>query len=178
MTKIKNYEKFDHLIKDFSNYIQFHIYKYNPQKKGIDPEDISQEIKIKLWKIINSNKNIQNQAAYIKKVVNSTVIDFFRKNRRDEEIFFYEKQKKISEIKNIYLDNEINIGEFKRIMDCALESLIDTRRKVVKLFLLNMTIDEISIFFNWSENKTRNLLYRGLSDLKELLKEKNHNMNT
>ena len=65
------------------------------------------------------------------------------------------------------------MGEFKRIVDSALESLIDSRRKVVKLFLLNMTIEEISIFFNWSKNKTRNLLYRGLADLKKILKDMN-----
>ncbi|MFW6131169.1 MAG: hypothetical protein ACOC5F_01045, partial [Candidatus Aminicenantaceae bacterium] len=50
-------------------------------------------------------------------------------------------------------------------------SLIESRRKVVKLFLLNMTIDEISTFLNWSKDKTRNLLYRGLSDLKKILKK-------
>lgn len=173
MCETNNQKKFNQLIRDFSQYIQFHIHKYNPQKKGIDPDDISQEIQIKLWKIINKNKNIQNQAAYIRKVVNSTVIDFLRKKRREEGIYIYAKQNKISEIKNPYLDNELDMGEFKRIVDSALESLIDSRRKVVKLFLLNMTIEEISIFFNWSKNKTRNLLYRGLADLKKILKDMN-----
>jgi len=37
---------------------------------------------------------------------------------------------------------------------------------------LNMTIEEISIFLKWSKDKTRNLLYRGLSDLKKILREK------
>jgi len=54
----------------------------------------------------------------------------------------------------------------------AVESLMDSRRRVVKLFLLNMTLEEISIFLDWSEAKTRNLLYRGLDDLKKKLKEK------
>ncbi len=174
MTEINNHEKFNRLIRDFSQYIQFHIHKYNPQKKGIDPDDISQEIQIKLWKIINKNKNIQNQAAYIRKVVNSTVIDFLRKKRREEGIILIEKQKKISEIKNPYFDNEFDMGQFKEAIDSALENLIESRRKVVKLFLLDMTIEEISIFFDWSKNKTRNLLYRGLADLKELLKERDH----
>jgi DNA-directed RNA polymerase specialized sigma24 family protein len=35
-----------------------------------------------------------------------------------------------------------------------------------------MTIEEISAYFNWSKDKTRNLLYRGLSDLKKILKKK------
>ncbi len=54
----------------------------------------------------------------------------------------------------------------------ALDSILESRRKVVKLFLLNMTIDEIAALFDWSKDKTRNLLYRGLNDLKKILKEK------
>ena len=54
----------------------------------------------------------------------------------------------------------------------AVESLMDSRRRVVKLFLLSMTLEEIAIFLNWSEAKTRNLLYRGLDDLKKILLEK------
>jgi len=38
------------------------------------------------------------------------------------------------------------------------------------LYLLDLTIEEMSILFNWTEDKTRNLLYRGLSDLKKNLK--------
>jgi len=53
-----------------------------------------------------------------------------------------------------------------------MQSLIESRRRAVKLFLLNMTIEEIAIYLQWSKDKTRNLLYRGLSDLKKTLKEK------
>jgi DNA-directed RNA polymerase specialized sigma24 family protein len=52
------------------------------------------------------------------------------------------------------------------------EGLIETRRQVVKLYLLNMSVDEISIYLKFSQDKTRNLLYRGLADLKRFLKER------
>jgi RNA polymerase sigma-70 factor (ECF subfamily) len=55
----------------------------------------------------------------------------------------------------------------------AVDGLIESRRRVVKLYLLNMSIEEISLYFHWSKDKTRNLLYRGLNDLKKILKEKN-----
>jgi len=54
----------------------------------------------------------------------------------------------------------------------CVDSLLDSRKKVVKLYLLNMTLEEIAGFFNWTPHKTRNLLYRGLNDLKKILKEK------
>jgi len=48
---------------------------------------------------------------------------------------------------------------------------MESRKTVVKLYLLNMNLSEISAYLNYSQAKTRNLLYRGLSDLKEVLKE-------
>ena len=57
-------------------------------------------------------------------------------------------------------------------MSETVESLLASRRKVVKLYLLNLTIEEIAALFCWSRAKTRNLLYRGLSDLKKALREK------
>ncbi len=56
-------------------------------------------------------------------------------------------------------------------MGRAVEGLIDSRRQVVKLYLMNLSIQEISGYLKWTQDKTRNLLYRGLADLKESLKE-------
>jgi len=36
---------------------------------------------------------------------------------------------------------------------------------------MNLSIQEISGYLKWTQDKTRNLLYRGLADLKESLKE-------
>ena len=57
------------------------------------------------------------------------------------------------------------------IIGKAIESLMESRRRPVRLFLLNMTLEEIALYLNWSRDKTRNLLYRGLADLKRILKE-------
>jgi DNA-directed RNA polymerase specialized sigma24 family protein len=37
--------------------------------------------------------------------------------------------------------------------------------------MMNFSIEEISDHFRWSQHKTRNLLYRGLADLRKILKE-------
>jgi RNA polymerase sigma-70 factor (ECF subfamily) len=106
--------------------------------------------------------------------VNSSAIDYIRKSRRDEGLILLEKRKRISERKNIYSNNyksdELK-RNFKKITGIAINSLIDTRKKAVKLYLLNLTLDEIAIVCNWSRDKTRNLLYRGLTDLKQKLSD-------
>jgi len=165
-------KEFEEVINRFSIFIKILIQRYDLQKKGIDPDDIFQEVKIKIWKVLNDEKKIKNLASYIKKIVDSSVIDLIRKLKREERILIYEGQKVVSEQKRHYR-TEIKLDKnIKKMIAQALDSLLESRRKVVKLFLLNMTIDEIATLFNWSKDKTRNLLYRGLNDLKKILKEK------
>ena len=167
--KIKEFEA---VINRFSRFVKANIQKFNVQKNGIDPDDILQEVKIKIWKILEDEKKIKNYASYIRKIVNSSVIDQLRKFKREKGIFIHEKHKWVSEHKTDYLTDISCDINAKEIIGQAVNSLIESRRKVVKLFLLNMTIDEIAILLKWSKDKTRNLLYRGLSDLKKRLIER------
>lgn len=168
----KKEDEFKVLINNFANLIRIHINKFNLPKFGLDPEDIAQEIKIKIWGILRSEKEIGNYPSYIKKIVHSSVIDVLRKRKRDEGIYSYVKQNKISETRKDYAAELQNEEYYKEIIAAAVDSLIESRRRAVKLFLLGMTIEEISTFYSWSQHRTRNLLYRGLADLKKKLKKK------
>lgn len=165
-------KEFESVIDRFSLFIRSHIQKYNLPKRGIDPEDIIQEVKIKIWKILEDEKKIKSYASYIKKIVDSSVIDKLRKLRREEQVLDFERRKIISELKTHYRTEIAFDKNLKKFIAQSVDSLLESRRKVVKLFLLNMTIDEIAALFHWSKDKTRNLLYRGLNDLKKILKEK------
>jgi RNA polymerase sigma-70 factor (ECF subfamily) len=160
------------ILRNFSCHIQKHILKFNPQKNGIDPEDLSQEIKIKIWRTIEDEKKIKNYSSYIKKIVDSTVIDHIRKFKRRERILNNEKQNRISEQESYYAAHNPYRKDPRDIVGKAVGSLRESRQKVVRLYLLNMTIEEIAISLNWSKDKTRNLLYRGLADLKKMLGKK------
>lgn len=164
-------KSFENLIERFSGYIRSQIQRFEPQRSGIDPDDLAQEIKIKLWKILKDEKKILNYSSYIKKIVDSTVIDHLRRSRRQEGVLNIEKLKFISEQKSNYFMSIPDEKKHAQTIAHAIDSLMKSRQKVVRLFLLNMTLDEIAIFLNWSKDKTRNLLYRGLSDLKKALKD-------
>jgi len=162
-------EQFRLFTNHFSDFIRIHTLKFNLHKHGIDPEDIIQDIKIKLWKLISSEKKVTNYPSYIKKIVNSSVIDQLRKLRRDESIFLYERNRFISENDLCYNPEFIKQKNLEEALIKAIDSLKDSRRQVVKLYLLNLNVSEIASYLNWTLSKTRNLLYRGLSDLKDIL---------
>lgn len=171
-SKADKLKEFDIVLNKFSRVIKGNLQKFNLQKEGIDPDDVFQEVRIKIWKLLNDEKKIVNYTSYIKKIVDSSVIDHIRKMRRERGLIQKQKHRTISEWKSTYeknIDYDVNL---KKMVIETVDSLLESRRKVVKLYLLNLTIEEIAALFCWSRDKTRNLLYRGLSDLKRSLKEK------
>ena len=165
-------KEFKDIIDNFAQFIRIQVHKCNLYRYGLDPEDILQDVKIRIWKLIRDEKIISNYASYIKKIVNSSVIDQLRKYRRDEGLFKHEKRMCIAEMELTYSKEAIRNKNLEEIVGKAVEMLIDSRRRVIKLYLLNLSIQEIAGYLNWSQDKTRNLLYRGLADLKDLLKDR------
>jgi len=171
MTCQKKRDDFEELIKNFVGLIYFHIKKFDLQNNAFDYDDISQEVILKLWKVINNEKKIKHFSSYIKKVVDSTIIDYLRRSRRQKRIISSKMNERISEKRTVFKENNDQKTNLKKIIDKGIENLIESRKKAVKLYLLDLTIEEISMVYNWTEDKTRNLLYRGLSDLKKELKK-------
>jgi len=158
------------LLIRFTSFIRAHIQKFEVQRYGIDPDDIVQEVRIKIWRLLASEKNIVSYASYIKKIVDTVVIDQLRLLRKDEQLYRMEKQKQVAEQLNRFRPEILRNIRLREAIGKAVESLIESRRNVVKLYLFDMSIEEISRFYGWSLHKTRNLLYRGLADLKRSLK--------
>jgi RNA polymerase sigma-70 factor (ECF subfamily) len=97
MDSINSKEKeFKDILDNFAQFIRIQVHKYNLYKYGLDPEDILQDVKIRIWKLIRDEKIISNYPSYIKKIVNSSVIDQLRKYRREEDLFKHEKLMRIA----------------------------------------------------------------------------------
>jgi DNA-directed RNA polymerase specialized sigma24 family protein len=54
----------------------------------------------------------------------------------------------------------------------AVDELIESRRPVVKMYLTGYNTREIADLMGWTEAKARNLLYRGMADLRERLRDR------
>jgi RNA polymerase sigma factor (sigma-70 family) len=155
----------------FASFIKMHLLKYNPGRHGLEVDDLFQEVKIKIWRVLGHERKIHNLASYIRKIVDSTVIDQLRKMKRQEHIYNHEVEKRITEQKSRYPLESMREIDLKETIAGALEALLESRRKAVQLYLLNMSLEEIAAFYAWSKDKTRNLLYRGLADLRAKLRQ-------
>ena len=174
----EKYSEIENSIEQFSRLIRSAIRKTSPQIDMSDMDDIEQEVKIKIWKeILKNEKEIHNFGSYIWKVTYTTTCRVMKKLFIQKKQLLLQRDSTVSieDIPQVLVHNPDRQYEKKELIELirkAVDSLIESRRQVLKLYLMGMNLNEISEFFNWSDGKTRNLLSRGLADLREGLLDK------
>ena len=171
--KQKNLVNTERFIEDISKSIEVIIRKNFSQVSEDDKADISQEVKIKIWKMLSCGKNIKNFRSYLWKVVYTTALDFINKKRKYLNL---EAGKRMNvsncfnELRDISAESLLEQKVTKKVLMSAIDTLSQNRRIVIKLGLTGMNITEIANFLGWSRSKINHLYYRGLEDLKKKLK--------
>jgi len=139
---------------------------------GTDVEDLVQEVRLRLWKALESGEKILSApASYIHRTAVSAAIDLLRRRRaRRETPVRLSRPSGIAVLgESPSADRLMEEMELQESIGRAVETLIPARRSVVKMYLAGYAREEIADLLAWSEPKTRNLLYRGLADLREAL---------
>jgi len=142
---------------------------------GIDPADIEQEVRIRLWKALERDRNAGFHTSYIQRVVLSTVIDAIRAaNARPSEPMPDEGDETAPGLVEPRAGPEQTAGgeqDFDHVQACLAE-LPERRREAVILHLQGYTPREIGRFSGTSEEAARKLLERGMQTLRERLAER------
>jgi len=156
----------DEIVRRFSGSIRATGARYR-----LPPSDIGeaeQEVRIRLWRVCGNPENITKlSASYLQRVVTTAILDLLRRRRRAATH---------DPVEDLPLpapgpgpDADAEAASLGIVVQAGVKSLGLSRRTVVKLHLEGFRRDEIEALLGWSEAKTRNLLYRGLSDLRGYL---------
>ena len=155
----------EEIIANFSRYIALKISEFNYTRYGIAQEDLFQEIYLKIWKALANSHNIKYMQAYIRKIVNSVVINQILISRRENKVI--ESQMQITR-DSYKLPGSKKEEHLHNILFELINSLKESKKKVLCLFLMDYDIKEISKLQGWSKGKTNNLFYRAIKDLKKM----------
>jgi len=140
-----------------------------------DADELCQEVRVRLWRALESGERIEGVAAsYVQRTAVSAALDFIRRRRarrteplvepRDTGEMPIGPSARVSGP-----DRQFARDELGRLVARVVDELAESRRVVVRLYLAGYARDEIADLLGWSEPKTRNLLYRGLADLRTRL---------
>jgi RNA polymerase sigma factor (sigma-70 family) len=173
-------EQYNTIIEGYGRFLRKTIIQLCPKDLGLQFNDIEQDARFKLWRALESEREIRDPASYLYSIAMSVILDAVRrvKTRREEQLRLSEDedddqgaQLLLSSDPTCSPELEAERRQIVTKVQKALDRLPDNRRRTVGLYLEGFNSQEIAGLLGWSEAKARNLLYRGLYDLRAKLRE-------
>lgn len=141
-----------------------------PRALGVDPDEVEQGVRLRLWGVLQREKTILHPTSYLYRTVMSVIVDHVRKRRSlpidtlPDELLALSSEQAVERI--------AKTAELARLIHAAMKSLPERRRRPVQLHLQGIELAQIAVLLQESESTVRNLVYRGLSDLRLALRER------
>lgn len=145
-----------------------------PRGLGIEPAEIEQEARVRLWRTFERERDLREPASYLYRVAAAAAIDAVRRRRaRREQGLDPPGGGQGSDLPAGGASPEAAAlnRELREAIGRAIASLPEPRQRAVRLHLLGFSTEEIGTLAGWTEAKARNLVYRGLGDLRGRLAE-------
>lgn len=133
-----------------------------------DVDEVMQQVRIRLWRAHGGSEQIDRApASYIYRTAVSAALDLMRR-RRAQRVGLMVPIEEHGESAPVGPgpERDLESTELAEQVARAIDTIPASRRPVVRMYLAGYPREEISSLLGWSEAKTRNLLYRGLSDLR------------
>lgn len=169
--------RLEELFRAYGARVRGLIGTYGLDKHGIDPADVEQEIRIRLWHAIERDRSGAFHASYVQRVVASTVIDALRRAQVRATEPLPEEDEPGVEIAVSPLTPEHSAGDAERMegLEACLAELPERRRLPIALHLQGFSLQEIADLAGIaSAEAARKLVSRGLEELKSRLRELGH----
>lgn len=173
--------KFNSIVEEYGRFLRQTILRVCPRDLGLQFEEIEQEARLRIWKALDSEREIRDLTSYLYRIAVSATLDAVRrvKRKREEQLVIEAEDDSPQTAQSHHLQVDPMFAPdiaasrkqtIQRVKE-ALARLPDNRRQAVSLHLQGMTTQEIADLLDWTEPKARNLVYRGLNDLRQSLKE-------
>lgn len=140
-----------------------------------DVDELMQEVRIRLWRAQATTEKIAGSpASYVYRTAASAALDLIRRrrSRREDHVDLARLSAEAARTAERAPDRALEGSELLEALTQTIADLSDSRRPVVRMYLVGYSRQEIADLLGWSEAKTRNLLYRGLDDLRRALSQR------
>ena len=173
-------EQFNAVVEEFGILLRRAIVRLCPHDKGLQFVDIEQEARMRLWRALQAEREVTNYASYLYRIAATATIDAMRRiQARHEEQLHILTEQTADDGKSMIApapirDSPEHLAEsreaIRKVMS-AVAKLPDDQRRAVGMYLQGMTSQDVADLMGWTEPKSRNLIYRGLKELRKSLRE-------
>jgi RNA polymerase sigma-70 factor (ECF subfamily) len=166
--------RFGALIEQYGRLLHEAVARACPTRLGLHADEVEQDARLRLWKALESEREIRDVASYIYRVAATATVDAIRrlKARREEQLpegehadgaLGAEPQR----------GGEQTVGRALLLekVERVLAGLEPRRSQVVRLHVQGFTTAEMGRLMGSTEPAARNLLHRALRELRERLRD-------
>ena len=150
------------------------LLNYGLDKHGIDPADIEQEVRIRLWHALERDRSGAFHASYVQRVVASTVIDALRRAQVRAAEPLPEDDEEPVDLGEGPVSPERSAGDVEKMqgLERCLAEIPERRRLPIALNLQGFSLQEIADLAGIpSVEAARKLVSRGMDELKTRLRD-------
>jgi RNA polymerase sigma-70 factor (ECF subfamily) len=161
------------VLNDFGSRLGVLMRGYRLDRHGIDPADVEQEVRIRLWKAISRDRSGAFHASYVQRVVATTVIDALRRAEVRATEPLPEEDGEPGDWPESGISPEQSASDEERMsgLQHCLSEIPERRRLPITLHLQGYSLQEIADVVGTSAEAARKLVTRGLDGLKSRLRE-------
>lgn len=165
--------RLEQVLSDFGSRLSVLMRGYRLDRHGIDPADIEQEVRIRLWKAISRDRSGAFHASYVQRVVATTVIDALRRAEVRATEPLPEDDGEFGQLPDDSISPEQTASDSERMngLQRCLAEIPERRRLPITLHLQGYSLQEIADVVGTSAEAARKLVTRGLTSLKSRLRE-------
>jgi len=136
-------------------------------------DELDDLIQMSVMRVLRSTSAMALTPGYLSRVAYSAVIDEIRRKKRRNEVnatpSLFERVADEGAASPEQLARSRQVGAV--VLEC-LEQLATARKRAVLLYLQGHTVPEVAQLLDWSPKKASNAVYRGLDDLRALLRKR------
>ena len=165
--------RLEQVLSDFGSRLGALMRSYRLDRHGIDPDDVEQEVRIRLWKAISRDRSGAFHASYVQRVVATTVIDALRRAEVRAAEPLPEDDDEPGQLWEAGVGPEQSASDGERMsgLQQCLAEIPERRRLPITLHLQGYSLQEIADVVGTSAEAARKLVTRGLEGLKTRLRE-------
>lgn len=139
-----------------------------PAALGVDADEVEQDVRLRVWNVLSGERTIDDPASYLYQTTMSVIVDHIRRRQARPDLAANEDAGAIASGSADPL-RAASSGQFGEAVLRAVTALPERRRRPVQLHLQGFGTLEIGRLLGMSEPTARNLVYRGLDELRERL---------
>jgi RNA polymerase sigma-70 factor, ECF subfamily len=176
---LENKAQSDANVEECLEFLRKILERICPKDLGIQVDDVAQDASVKLLKALRSERKIDNLESYIFTTALNAVRDATNhaRGRREEQPFWDMNDENNGGPGNLdpasrghSPERMAQLRELRSIVMAEINQLPDNQRRALGLHLKEMSDQEVANLMGWTEDKARNLIYRGKKKLRKRLR--------